>query len=219
MTQPPDPASASDLALQRNDAYLRTFVEAFDICPFAKTCRERGRLHRSVLTGSGPILQHAVDAAVLALQAGDPEVEVALLILPEVALEPSEFEAFALSVAQRAATCLQANGLRFAFHVVAFHPRMPFRDDDAFRLVGLMRRSPDPTLQLVRASVLEALKGHAVEDKLYVAVEDIARLSPEDLAPPRSLSTRIAESNLRTWREHADAMAPLLATLPGLRRG
>ena len=205
-------------ALQRNDAYLRSFVEAFDVCPFAKTCRERGRLHRSVLTGSGPELQQAVDAAALALQTGDADVEVALLILPDIAMEPREFEAFALAVSERAKLALQASGQRFAFHVVAFHPRMPFRDDDAFRLVGLMRRSPDPTLQFVRASVLTALKGHAVADKLYVALEDVAHLAPERLEMPRDLSTRIAEANLRTWQAHADVMAPLLASLPGLKR-
>jgi len=175
-------------------------------------------LHRAVLTGSGPDLHQAIDSAVLALQAGEAAVEVALLILPDVEMEPGDFETLALWVNRRIGATLQASGQRLAFHIVAFHPRMPFRDDDAFRLVGLMRRSPDPTLQLVRASVLAALKGHAVEDKLYVALEDIAHLAPEHLVPARSLSTRIAEANLSTWQSHAEAMAPLLAALPGLFR-
>ena len=39
--------------LARNDRYLREFVEAFQICPFARSCRERGGLWREVLDGEG----------------------------------------------------------------------------------------------------------------------------------------------------------------------
>lgn len=206
----PDPRVTA--ALARNDQYLRDFIEAFDVCPFARTCRERGRLHRAVLLGHGEALTAEIDAAVLAVQGGDPGIEVALLLLPEIGLEPAEFEALATQVARRVAATLQARGERLAFHIVAFHPRHPFRDDDAHRLVGLMRRSPDPTLQLVRATVLDALRGPPTETKRYVALEDLADL-PVPGPPSRSLSTRIAEANLETWKAHAHAIAPLLASL------
>jgi hypothetical protein len=46
--------------LARNDLYLHRFVEAFDVCPFARTCRERGRLFRRVLPGQGDVLATSV---------------------------------------------------------------------------------------------------------------------------------------------------------------
>ena len=36
-------------ALERNDRYVREFVEAFNLCPYAKRTREAGRLQRIVL--------------------------------------------------------------------------------------------------------------------------------------------------------------------------
>ena len=41
-------------ALARNDRYLREFVEALELCPFARKCRESGRLARRVLRGERP---------------------------------------------------------------------------------------------------------------------------------------------------------------------
>ena len=36
-------------ALARNDRYLREFVEALRMCPYAQACRESGKLQRRVL--------------------------------------------------------------------------------------------------------------------------------------------------------------------------
>jgi hypothetical protein len=146
------------------------------------------------------------------VEAFDPGVEVALLILPQVTLDASEFETFATRVASRAAQDLRDHGQRLAFHIVAFHPHLPFRGDDAHRLIGLLRRSPDPTLQLVRTRVLDDLRNHA-EPVRYVAAEDVASLDLASLSQPPSLSDRIAEANLRTWRQHGEAMAVVLAGL------
>lgn len=218
-----DPEQAQQLApahaaLLRNDQYLKGFIEAFDVCPFARTCRERGQLHRAVLQGQGDVLAAQVVDHVLALHDGDASIEVALLIMPDIGLNAREFEWFVTEVAARVTAARLAQGAQPAFHLVAFHPDLTWRDDDAYRLVGLMRRSPDPTLQLVRISVLAGLRGHAVEEKVYMTREEAEGLDLAARQPQRSLSTRIAEANLRTWQAHADAMAPLLATLPGLFR-
>ena len=65
-------------ALRRNDRYLREFVEALRLCPYAKTCRESGKLHRRVLAGA-----EQAGEAIREIEAlPDQSVEVALLIFP-----------------------------------------------------------------------------------------------------------------------------------------
>ena len=40
-------------ALARNDRYVREFVEALNLCPYAKRTRETGKLKREVLLDAG----------------------------------------------------------------------------------------------------------------------------------------------------------------------
>src|SRR5260370_1140442 len=65
-------------ALERNDRYVREFVEALRICPYAKQCRETGKLHRRVLFGPDEALP-----AIRAIEALPADsLEVPLLIFP-----------------------------------------------------------------------------------------------------------------------------------------
>src|SRR5258708_39314335 len=43
----------AEAALARNDAWLRDFVEALGLCPYARPCRAAGKLHRQVLLDRG----------------------------------------------------------------------------------------------------------------------------------------------------------------------
>lgn len=200
------------MPLRRNDAYLEV-VESHALCPFARACRERGRLHRVVVPGDGTALDDGVHAQLLALEAGgDLEaVEVALLLAPDFSAGAHAFEALAARARQRVGSAL---GRPPAFFVVAFHPDLPGSDADAHRLVGLLRRTPDPTLQVVRASVLDALRGATVADKVYVDPADGAALAAATRqAPAQSLSERIAAANLATWRDPTVTLASDLASL------
>ena len=190
-------------ALARNDRYLREFVEALELCPFARKCRESGRLARRVLRGERPA--EATAAAVRELeQTSEEQVEVALLIYPEFAGELSRFEEFRDEVRR---------SLRL-FYCVAFHPALPMDLSDANRAVSFLRRSPDPTLQLVRISTLDRVRSGRPAGSVYV---DPSRLSPEelrDLEAVPSLSDQIAEANLCTLRREDPArLAQLLADL------
>lgn len=191
-------------ALLRNDRYLREFVEALRLCPYAKRCREEGKLHRRVLRARAEALPAI--AAIEALPVDS--VEVALLILPD---EPAEGQAAARAFESFCA------GLRphvQSFYCVAFHPALPRDLHDAHRAVQFIRRSPDPTIQLVRASVLTSVRGGQGAGSRYV---DPATLSLEQLVAlhtPLSLSDRIAEANLETLRrEGPDRLEKLLAGL------
>jgi hypothetical protein len=197
-------------AMERSDRYLRDFVEALHLCPFARRCREDGKLHRRVLLPEDDAL-----AAIREIEALPADsVEVALLIFPQRPTGSTEtaraFEAFGAQVRQ---TMFAAHFSGPPFYLVAFHPDLPRDLGDAHRAVQFIRRSPDPTLQLVRASVLQAVRGSNGGER-YV---DSSKLSLEQmmaLTVPVSTSDRIAEANLETLtREGPDKAESLLASL------
>jgi hypothetical protein len=197
--------------LARNDRYVRDFVEALHLCPYARHCREAGRLHRRVIRRREDALGAIREVEALAADA----VEVALLIFPE---EPADgedsaraFEAFC-AVLREQMFAAHPNGP--PFYCVAFHPDLPRDLLDASRAVRFIRRSPDPTLQLVRASVLQSVRGQGDGGSRYV---DVSRLSLEEamaLVSPLSLAERIAEANLATLRrEGPERVEALLSSL------
>jgi hypothetical protein len=183
--------SIESAALARNDRYLREFVEALELCPFARKCRETGRLARYVFRGSHPTEATLTAIAELERTAED-QVEVALLIYSEFIAGLAAFEEFRDEV---------RTSLRL-FYGVAFHPELPVDLSDANRAVSFLRRSPDPTLQLVRIATLERVRAGRPTGTLYV---DPARISPAELSAlhrSMSVSDEIAEANLRTLRTH-----------------
>jgi hypothetical protein len=217
-------------ALARNDAYVQRFVEALGMCPYARRCRETGRLHRRVLLSAGGApasagFAHAVQDAARAVQAIDAmpadAVEVALLVFPALdgALARGTegaraFEQLCAALRDELQAAHGRAGTAPPFYCVAFHPDLPEDLSDEHRAVSFIRRSPDPTLQLVRRSVLEAVRGE--QGSTFV---DASRLSLSELlavASPLSVSDRIARANLATLRaEGPDRVRALLASLRG----
>src|SRR5260221_2039624 len=203
----------TELALSRNDRYLREFVEAIHLCPYARHCRESGKLHRRVLFSQDPEEVLAEIRAVEALPADS--VEVALLIFPDAPARgldsAREFEAFAADLRNRMLAAHEGNP---PFYCVAFHPDLPRDLLDAHRAVQFIRRSPDPTVQLVRASVLKGVRG---SNDGGTRIVDVSKLSLEELmaiSSPLSLADRIAEANLETLgREDPDRIEGLLDSL------
>jgi len=177
--------TTSQEALARNDRYIREFVEALHLCPYAKNCRESGKLHRRVLLDA-----RETPSALREIEAlPDESVEVALLIFPHARADgiesAREFESF----------CADLRPSLSKFYCVAFHPDLPLDLRDAHRAVQFIRRSPDPTIQLVRASVLREVRGSndgtRVVDPSSLTLEQLMAISA-----PISLSDRIADANL-----------------------
>ncbi len=206
-------AAAERAALERNDRYIHQFVEALHLCPYAKRCRESGKLHRRVLFSQDPEEVMAEVRSVEALPVDS--VEVALLIFPDApanGLESArDFDEFASDLRNR---ILDAPGGDPPFYCVAFHPDLPRDLLDAHRAVQFIRRSPDPTIQLVRASVLKAVRAG---DDGGTRLVDPGKLTLEELmaiSSPLSLADRIAEANLTALqREGPDRIEALLAAL------
>lgn len=198
-------------ALARSDAYLREFVERYNLCPYARPCRESGALERRVFEQDNLSYEPCL-AALEELSAPTfAHVEIALLILPNVRASFAEFERFAAEVRRRRGQVEHAP----TWFVVPFHPESPPDAQDPGRLVSLLRRAPDPTLQLVRTSLLEHVRGG-------VDPEDTVWMDPAQLTDPavmtrpqaRSVSTLIGDANFETVRRvGAETLVALLASL------
>lgn len=181
-------------ALRVYERYAVEVVERFDLCPWAARARRDGHVTERVILGENP---HDLrpSLAVLSELETLPEVEVALLLYPELPVDRLSFEAFARELRTRDGERHEfGNG---PFVMAAFHPDAQADLDDPERLIPFLRRTPDPTLQLVRRDVLERVRGRSPQGTAFV---DVTLLSPQALAreEPVTLRERIARANLAT---------------------
>ncbi len=187
--------------LARNERYLVEIVEAFDVCPYARSTRNNGQLAREVLLGA-PSVEEVAARARAHEHGGAP---IVLLILPDFAGDATAFERHVDAVrrAERVST---------TFAMAPFHPLTSYATDTPSRLVGLFRRSPDPTIQLVRYSALEAVKKRAPDGKFFF---DGSAASWAAIAarPERGVSEQITYANFERLRERAADLEAKLASL------
>jgi hypothetical protein len=156
-----------------------------------------GRVARRVLVGDDVTLATTARAAVDEL-ARDANVEVALLIFPTVTMSPAAFDAWA--------TPLRSASAEFVGAV--FHPDTPYDLASAAQAVGLFRRAPDPTLQLVRVKVLDAVRGSSGKFMFDFSPAAWAELKKREHRLPTS--ERIARDN------HALALRAGASTLQAI---
>jgi hypothetical protein len=208
--------------LDDNAAWQSQVIEAFGICPFARQCREEGRLHRDVIDATGAALPDALKGAIAALQSPENTREipwqVVLLLCPFAPHDPRLFERQVQDAADRVRADLQASGQALQYHVVAFHPQMAWSAQDPGKLVAFWRRSPHPTVQLVHIATLERLRGAKMPPR-YVDPDDldaIAALVGQTVTA--DLADRIAQANWRTFHAQHEQIQHQLAALAAKRR-
>jgi hypothetical protein len=191
----------SDAALEREALriyrrYQKEVVEALGLCPWAERAEREGHVRPRVVLDPAADVAHAL--GVVKELSDDESVEVGLMIYPRVRMGRLEWERFVRHV--RDADAAARRGAQIAMAMAAFHPDAPADLTDAARLVPFTRRSPDPTIQLVRKSVLDRVR-HA--DHSGTGFVDPSMLAPEALAaaarPP--LHEMVHEANLATIRE------------------
>lgn len=183
-----DPALAAD-ALRLNDRFLAEVVERFGVCPFAERARSEGRVARWVSTQS--ILAAPEREALLTKISGwadDVRIEIGLVVFPAFADGPAAFDALVARLRGE----FEARGAN-AFVTATFHPELPYSTESPARLMPFFRRSPDPTMQLVRSSVLERVRGEPAVQTLRFDLEGWRRL--KDAASALSTSERIERAN------------------------
>jgi hypothetical protein len=144
-------------ALRVNARYVEEVVIGWGLCPWAAQAWREGAVDRRVLTE--PAAETAPALAFIDEIAARPATSIGLLIFPRVTLDEAAFGAFAERV-RRADRGRRPPGAAAPFLLAAFHPATERSAADAAgpaALVSYLRRTPDPMLQLVRASLLERL--------------------------------------------------------------
>jgi hypothetical protein len=144
-------------ALRLNARYVEEIVIGWGLCPWAAQAWRDGAVARQVLVEEEPD-----PAAVLTFLDGvaaDAATSIGLCIFPRVALDVTAWGTFAERV-RRADRARRAPGSEAPFLLAAFHPLVgagAAAGSDPNALVALVRRTPDPMLQLVRTSLLARL--------------------------------------------------------------
>ena len=190
-------------ALRVYRRYAVEVVEQLGLCPWAERARQEGHVaERVVLTHEATDL----DATLALIEELDqrPEIEIILAIYPRLAL------------AQKARVDGERHPLgEIPFAMAAFHPDSPAVLADPERLIPFLRRTPDPTIQLVRRSVLERVRGRRSQGTAFVDVSqlDLAALDAA-LSAPEDLRVVIARTNLETVQSKGvEAVEALLADI------
>ena len=185
--------------LEAYERYAVEVVERFNFCPWARSAREQGEV---TLRAIFSVDHDDFDESLRRLQELHeqvPDTDIALFIYPLLDLDRLGFEDYARRLRTRAETG-QKN--LDAFAMAAFHPAATADLTHPDRLVPFVRRSPDPTLQLVRKSALSRIKGLSA-GTLFL---DVSALTPAAFKAlqepaPKPVRDRIAEQNLASVRD------------------
>jgi hypothetical protein len=182
-------------ALRLYQRYEIEIVEACGLCPWAERARLEGRVLPRVVLAQG---EEAVTASVSVMEEieRDRQIEVALLVYPRCTLDRVEFQAFMARVREADAARHELGTIPFV--MAAFHPDAPPDLSHPERLIPFLRRTPDPTIQLLRTNVLDRVRGPSSQGTQFIDVEQLdfsAKPEGEVVAPLRE---RIARANLTT---------------------
>jgi uncharacterized protein len=178
-------------ALRVNTRYVEEVVIGWDLCPWAARAWRQGEVERRVIMDAAP--QMADVARVAAELVAQPRCAVGLLIFPRVTTTVSAWESFAE----------QLRRVDAAFLVAAFHPAYRASGTavaNAAQLVSLIRRTPDPTLQLVRSSLVDSLARDGRDLSAEIARDNFARVSARTPAALEALLDDICTDRERAFR-------------------
>ena len=158
MAAPGDDERDARLAAEACRLHLRyttEVVEKFNLCPWARRAGLDGEIGRSALLQADPDPGPTL-ALIARLEAERPPPPMVIAIYPRLALSPLDFDAFAAAIKATD----QARHRGSPVYVSAtFHPGYHLDERSPSALVPWLRRSPDPSLQLVRLDVIEAARG------------------------------------------------------------
>ena len=176
--------------------YQLEIVEACGLCPWAERARVGDRFRTRVLLQTDARGTEDATGAIDELMA-DPRAEVAVLVYPRLRLGRLEFERFVAEVREADAKRHPLGCIPYVF--AAFHPDASPDSSDAERLIPFLRRTPDPTIQLLRSDVLERVRSATPQGTQFVDLRTLESLDSDVREPPEvSLRQRIARTNLAT---------------------
>lgn len=176
--------------------YSTEVVEALGICPWAQKARRDGRVRERVMLEPVFDLRAAVEAT--RSMGADPQVAIGLLIFPRLVVDRVGFERLVAQL--REAYGASSGQAEVELALAAFHPEASADTGSPDRLVPFLRRSPDPTVQLVRRSVLAEVRRNHGHGTGFVdpSMLDLRALLDGPARLP--LHERVAQANLETVR-------------------
>jgi hypothetical protein len=175
-----------------NLRYVVEIVEQFGLCPWADRARREGRVTEVVFEQTNPDLFEPSLARMHELES-EQRIDVALFIYPRIGLNRLDFEHFARRLRALDADCHAPDQIPFA--IAAFHPDASAVLANPDRLVPFLRRTPDPTLQVVRESTLLRVRGDFHGTSFY-GPHLFAAATPTP--PEPDIRQRIARTNHET---------------------
>lgn len=177
--------------IRLNLRYQVELIEAFNLCPWAKPARQSSNAVPLVDDGR-PVLDQVTSAAI-------HDADVVFLIFPTYVGGRLDFDEFVAQLIAEDARRHRDTSPPFA--MAAFHPEGPLPEPNGFTpetLIPLLRRSPDPTIQLVRLSALERVRKGEPAGTSFIDPSqiDFAALLAKGGMPERpSLRQRVANTN------------------------
>ncbi len=145
--------------LRVNARYVEEVVIGWGLCPWAAQAWRDGAVARRVLVAPAPGQTTEIDGVLAFIDeiAPNPAVSIGLAIFPRATLTEAAWGTFAERI-RRADRARRAPDESAPFLLAAFHPgsgESATAAANAGALVSFIRRTPDPMLQLVRASLLD----------------------------------------------------------------
>ena len=180
-------------AVRLHRRYQTEIVEAYRLCPWAERAIADGRVREAVILQDG---SGAVEPSLAAIDSwiDDPTADVAFAIYPRLALGRQEFHDFAARLRNADTARHELGAVPFVF--AAFHPEADADTADPERLIPFLRRTPDPTLQFLRASALDGIRSGASQGTQFLDIASLDAILSGTAQPP--LRERVARANLAT---------------------
>lgn len=180
-------------AVRLHRRYQAEIVEAYRLCPWAERAIQDGRVREAViLQDSGDVV--APSLAAIDSWIDDLTIDVAFAIYPRLPLGRQAFHDFAARVRDADTARHELGEVPFVF--AAFHPEADPDTGDPERLIPFLRRTPDPTLQFLRASALDGIRSGASQGTQFLDIASLDAVLSGTAQPP--LRERVARANLAT---------------------
>lgn len=184
-------------ALRVYRRYMLEVVEGFTLCPWAAAARREGHVVEAVILAENQA-DPRQSLTLLDSLAAKPETDIALFIYPDLELDRLGFESFVRTLRERDAARHELGMIPFA--MAAFHPDAQPDPSEPERLIPFLRRTPDPTVQVVRRTALDRVRGNSQEGTSFFDLQNLGAM-PLPQKEPVSLRQRIARANLDTALE------------------
>jgi hypothetical protein len=132
-------------------AWLKSIIIEYSICPFAKREQERGSIHFSITRDTD--IEQCLLHLILECERleTEPGIETTLLIYADAFAEFDDYLDF-LEIAE---SLLVEQGYEGTYQLASFHPDYCFQGSDPDDAANYTNRSPYPMLHLLRETSIE----------------------------------------------------------------